>query len=133
MGLPTNVFRGKTVPTAFRAGRPGGPWRLLVLALTAVGPQALIEHTANYTALPNEAVVTSLHVVKRISRAEMKIATFNINNVNRRLPNLLNWLKSSKPDIVCLQELKCTDAEFPAAAIQKAGYHAVWHGQKPWN
>ncbi|MGA9896212.1 MAG: exodeoxyribonuclease III, partial [Xanthobacteraceae bacterium] len=63
----------------------------------------------------------------------MKIATFNINNVNRRLPNLLNWLKSSKPDIVCLQELKCTDADFPAAAIQKAGYHAVWRGQKAWN
>ncbi|MGB6658998.1 MAG: exodeoxyribonuclease III, partial [Xanthobacteraceae bacterium] len=63
----------------------------------------------------------------------MKIATFNINNVNRRLPNLLNWLKSSKPDIVCLQELKCTDADFPAAAIQKTGYHAVWRGQKTWN
>lgn len=68
-----------------------------------------------------------------MARAEMKIATFNINNVNRRLPNLLNWLKSSKPDIVCLQELKCTDADFPAAAIQKAGYHAVWRGQKAWN
>jgi exodeoxyribonuclease III len=63
----------------------------------------------------------------------MKIATFNINNVNRRLPNLLQWLKSAKPDIACLQELKCTDAEFPAAQIKKAGYHAVWHGQKTWN
>lgn len=63
----------------------------------------------------------------------MKIATFNINNVNRRLPNLLAWLKAAKPDVVCLQELKCTDAEFPAAAIRKAGYHAIWCGQRTWN
>ena len=63
----------------------------------------------------------------------MKIATFNINNVNRRLPNLLQWLKEARPDIVCLQELKCTDAEFPADPILRAGYHAVWKGQKTWN
>ena len=63
----------------------------------------------------------------------MKIATFNINNVNRRLPNLLRWLRSAKPDVVCLQELKSTDADFPAAAIEKAGYGAVWRGQKTWN
>ena len=63
----------------------------------------------------------------------MKIATFNINNVNRRLPNLLGWLKVAKPDIACLQELKCTDAEFPIAAVEKAGYQAVWRGQKTWN
>jgi exodeoxyribonuclease III len=63
----------------------------------------------------------------------MKIATFNINNINRRLPNLLAWLKVAKPDIVCLQELKCTDAEFPAGEIGKAGYQAVWHGQRTWN
>jgi exodeoxyribonuclease-3 len=63
----------------------------------------------------------------------MKIATFNINNVNRRLPNLLAWLKAAKPDIVCLQELKCTDAEFPATVLRKAGYRAVWRGQKTWN
>ena len=63
----------------------------------------------------------------------MKIATFNINNINRRLPHLLQWLKATKPDIVCLQELKCTDAEFPAHALGRAGYHAVWRGQKTWN
>ncbi|MCC8959824.1 exodeoxyribonuclease III [Bradyrhizobium sp. Pear77] len=63
----------------------------------------------------------------------MKIATFNINNVNRRLPNLLRWLKSAKPDVVSLQELKASDAEFPAAALEKAGYGAVWQGQKTWN
>jgi exodeoxyribonuclease-3 len=63
----------------------------------------------------------------------MKIATLNINNVNKRLPNLLAWLKSARPDIVCLQELKCTDKEFPVGAIKKAGYHAVWRGQKTWN
>ncbi|MCP2220337.1 exodeoxyribonuclease III [Bradyrhizobium elkanii] len=63
----------------------------------------------------------------------MKIATFNINNVNRRLPNLLRWLKTAKPDIVGLQELKASDAEFPAAALAQAGYGAVWLGQKTWN
>ena len=63
----------------------------------------------------------------------MKIATFNINNVNRRLANLLDWLKSAKPDVVCLQELKCAGADFPAAAIEAAGYAAVWRGQKTWN
>jgi exodeoxyribonuclease III len=63
----------------------------------------------------------------------MKIATFNINNVNRRLPNLLRWLRSAKPDVVALQELKSTDADFPIEAISKAGYGAVWRGQKTWN
>jgi exodeoxyribonuclease III len=63
----------------------------------------------------------------------MKIATFNINNVNRRLSNLLGWLREAEPDIVCLQELKATDTEFPADAIRQAGYHAVWHGEKRWN
>jgi exodeoxyribonuclease-3 len=63
----------------------------------------------------------------------MKIATFNINNINRRLPNLLQWLKAAKPDIVCLQELKAADKEFPEAVIARAGYRAVWRGQKTWN
>ena len=63
----------------------------------------------------------------------MKIATFNINNVNRRLSNLLEWLQASAPDVVCLQELKATDASFPEAAIQDAGYGAVWRGQRTWN
>jgi exodeoxyribonuclease-3 len=63
----------------------------------------------------------------------MKIATFNINNVNRRLPNLLRWLRSSKPDIVCLQELKSTDQDCPARALDTAGYGAVWRGQRTWN
>jgi exodeoxyribonuclease III len=63
----------------------------------------------------------------------MKIATFNINNVNKRLANLLAWLRASKPDVVCLQELKAADREFPKTAIEKAGYGAVWRGEKSWN
>ena len=63
----------------------------------------------------------------------MKVATFNINNINRRLPNLLRWLHQAKPDIVALQELKSSDDDFPASAIEKAGYGAVWRGQKTWN
>jgi len=63
----------------------------------------------------------------------MKIATFNINNVNHRLPNLLEWLRESAPDVVCLQELKLTDGSFPAAVIRDARYAAVWRGQRNWN
>jgi exodeoxyribonuclease-3 len=63
----------------------------------------------------------------------MKIATFNINNVVRRLPNLLEWLRAAQPDVVCLQELKAPDASFPEAAIEGAGYGAVWRGQRSWN
>src|SRR5438477_316411 len=63
----------------------------------------------------------------------MKIATFNINNVNKRFPNLLAWLRSARPDVACLQELKSTDADFPIAALRRAGYDAVWRGQKSWN
>ena len=63
----------------------------------------------------------------------MKIATFNINNVVRRLPNVLEWLRAAAPDVVCLQELKAADASFPEAAIRDAGYHAVWRGQRSWN
>ena len=63
----------------------------------------------------------------------MKIATFNINNINKRLANLLDWLRASQPDVACLQELKATDLEFPVVAIEKAGYGAVWRGQKSWN
>ena len=55
----------------------------------------------------------------------MKIATCNINNVNRRLPNLLAWLNAAEPDVVCLQELKAVPEAFPAAAIEAAGYGAV--------
>ena len=63
----------------------------------------------------------------------MKVATFNINNVNRRLENLLRWLAKAEPDIVCLQELKAEDRAFPEAALERVGYGAVWQGQKTWN
>ncbi len=63
----------------------------------------------------------------------MKIATWNVNGVNGRLANLLAWLADARPDVACLQELKCPDERFPAAALEKAGYGAVWHGQSRWN
>ena len=63
----------------------------------------------------------------------MKIASFNINNVNRRLDNLLAWLKFAKPDVVCLQELKARNTQFPATALARAGYGAVWRGESSWN
>ena len=63
----------------------------------------------------------------------MKIATYNVNGIRARLPVLLRWLKEQSPDIVCLQELKAPQEQFPVAALQDAGYGAVWHGQKGWN
>jgi exodeoxyribonuclease-3 len=63
----------------------------------------------------------------------MKIATFNINNINKRLANLLDWLKAARPDVVSLQELKAANNEFPRSAVEKAGYGTVWSGQKSWN
>ncbi len=63
----------------------------------------------------------------------MRIATFNINNVNKRLANLLAWLEETQPDVVCLQELKSTDRDFPAAALEAAGYGAVWKGERTYN
>jgi exodeoxyribonuclease III len=63
----------------------------------------------------------------------MKIATYNVNGVNGRLPVLLRWLEQAGPDVVCLQELKAPQEKFPEAEIRKAGYGAIWHGQKSWN
>ncbi len=63
----------------------------------------------------------------------MKIATFNINGINTRLANLRAWLEAAEPDVVCLQELKATDAQFPDKAVREAGYDAVWKGEHRWN
>ena len=63
----------------------------------------------------------------------MKIATYNVNGVNGRLPVLLQWLAEAQPDIVCLQELKAPQEKFPEAAIRASGYGAIWLGQKSWN
>jgi exodeoxyribonuclease-3 len=63
----------------------------------------------------------------------LRIATFNINGIRARLPNLLEWLERKKPDIACLQELKAADKEFPAADFEAAGYGAIWHGQASRN
>ncbi len=60
----------------------------------------------------------------------MKVATYNVNGVNGRLPGLLEWLAETAPDIVCLQEIKTSDAKVPERAIEAAGYGAVWHGQR---
>jgi exodeoxyribonuclease-3 len=63
----------------------------------------------------------------------MKIATYNVNNIRKRLPNLLEWLDAEKPDVACLQELKTEQDQFPLEALKAAGYHAVWKGQRTWN
>ena len=63
----------------------------------------------------------------------MKIATYNVNGVNGRLPVLLRWLAEAKPDIVVLQELKAPQEKFPQSAFRDLGYQSIWHGQKSWN
>src|SRR5690554_680662 len=63
----------------------------------------------------------------------MKIATYNVNSINARLPVVLRWLEESQPDVVCLQELKAIQENFPEEALLQAGYDAIWHGQKSWN
>jgi exodeoxyribonuclease III len=74
------------------------------------------------------------HPLRLVARwPVVKIATFNVNGINGRLPLLLDWLAEAQPDVACLQELKAPDEKFPEGAIEKAGYGAIWHGQKSWN
>ena len=68
-----------------------------------------------------------------MSKTRLRIASYNINGVNSRLQVLTRWLVEFRPDIVGLQELKCTDEAFPSEAMDAAGYSAIWHGQKSWN
>ena len=63
----------------------------------------------------------------------MRIATYNVNGINARLPVLMRWLDEAKPDVVCLQELKAPQEKIPVDAIQEVGYSGIWHGQKSWN
>jgi exodeoxyribonuclease-3 len=63
----------------------------------------------------------------------MKVATWNVNSINVRLPQLIGWLREAKPDVLCVQETKCTDDMFPEAILSEAGYKAVFHGEKSYN
>src|SRR5579863_994565 len=65
--------------------------------------------------------------------APLKIATFNINNINKRLNNLMAWLRRAQPDVVCLQELKAEQRAFPESALRDLGYGGVWLGERSWN
>jgi exodeoxyribonuclease III len=91
---------------------------------------------AFYTAIghpvPAELIICECDDLK-FNSTFVKIATYNVNGINGRLPVLLRWLNESQPDIACLQELKAPDEKFPWQALLDAGYNAVWHGQKAWN
>src|SRR3982751_1524769 len=63
----------------------------------------------------------------------MKIATWNVNSINVRLPQLIGWLREAEPDVLCVQETKCTDDMFPEMDLKEAGYNAVFHGEKSYN
>ena len=71
--------------------------------------------------------------VDKSKKRSLRVANYNINGINSRLPVLLRWLEEFRPDIVGLQELKCTDEAFPAKDIEALGYSAIWHGQSSWN
>ncbi|MEP6804477.1 MAG: exodeoxyribonuclease III, partial [Flavobacterium sp.] len=75
----------------------------------------------------------AVNLMIQLIKSTMKIATYNVNGVNGRLNVLLKWLEEATPDIVCLQELKAPQDNFPLKAINDAGYNAIWHGQKQWN
>src|SRR5690606_35527076 len=66
-------------------------------------------------------------------RRRLRLATFNVNGISARLPQLLAWLDSEKPDVVAMKELKALDAAFPAAALEAPGYGALWSGEHRWN
>ena len=68
-----------------------------------------------------------------MNKRRLRIASYNINGINPRLHVLTRWLEDFRPDVVGLQELKCTDEAFPAEAIEALGYSAIWHGQRSWN
>lgn len=68
---------------------------------------------------------------KAAQRRSIELATFNVNGVRSRLPQLLEWLEKEAPDVVCLQELKGTD--FPQAELERAGYKSIWHAERAWN
>jgi exodeoxyribonuclease-3 len=67
------------------------------------------------------------------TKRQLRIASYNINGINSRLHVLTRWLEEYRPDVVGLQELKCTDEAFPREAIEALGYSAIWHGQRSWN
>src|SRR5215510_2707988 len=69
----------------------------------------------------------------RAEAGSLKIATFNINNINKRLHNLTAWLAIARPDVVCLQELKVEQRAFPATALRELGYRSLWLGERSWN
>ena len=68
-----------------------------------------------------------------IRKPTLRIASYNINGINPRLPVLIRWLEEFRPDVTCLQELKCTDEAFPASELEALGYQSIWHGQPRWN
>ena len=79
------------------------------------------------------AIVARSAKRSRRGQGTLKLATFNVNDVVKRLPNVLRWLAETVPDIVCLQELKCEDGHFPDQAFRDLGYASVWAGQRTWN
>lgn len=87
--------------------------------------------------IQKKSIILMERILREIIRINflliMKIATYNVNGINGRLPVLLRWLEEAQPDVVCLQELKAPQQRFPIKEINAAGYNAIWNGQKSWN
>src|SRR6266436_9409361 len=92
----------------------------------------MIRRPPRSTLFPYTTLFRSRLPVVRYHRG-VRIATYNVNGISARLPNLLRWLAETAPDVVCLQELKAPQEKFPVGAIRDAGYGVIWHGQKSWN
>ncbi len=107
-------------------------WGVAAELAASWGLHRLSERLGSLADTPEPRPRSTTRRAKAKSRP-LRIATLNINNVNKRLPNLLAWLDRERPDVACLQELKAEDDAFPEAAIRAAGYRAVWCGQRSWN
>jgi exodeoxyribonuclease-3 len=132
--LPGLSIQRPTWPKAAELAREWGlnQFATRLDGVSASGPASSVSSAEKVKRRPKPAEKDA-RTRRRISHRLVKIATFNINNIDRRLPHLLGWLQRSAPDVACLQELKATDDAFPAAALRKSGYRAVWKGQRTYN
>lgn len=136
--LPANVSKLEGPEWVESCPLPSGGrngWKADIKRPPSFGERLPNQHGTDSLLSPIRPVARSRHGTDgaqwRYSR--VRIATYNVNGINGRLPVVLEWLAQTKPDVVCLQELKAANEKFPESALDAAGYGAIWHGQKSWN
>ncbi len=101
--------------------------------MASKAPTLKRSRTAKSAVEPARAAKPAIKRIAKRAAPVTKVATFNVNGINSRLSNLLEWLEKEAPQVVCVQELKATDTAFPIVELRAAGYGAIWHGQQSWN